>query len=122
MKKKSFKSNWMARGFAVVTFALLGGALIHIPTVAATLSQTESSTSTQVNNSELSESNHLGKVYDSVDESPDYPGGGKQLMKDLSAVLKYPEEAKKEGISGRVVVKFIVSSNGEVTDPVILNL
>ena len=34
--------------------------------------------------------------------------------------IKYPDEAKQKGIQGRVLVRFVIDENGNVTDPVIV--
>ena len=34
--------------------------------------------------------------------------------------LKYPDEAKKQGIQGRVFVQFIVDEQGNVTEPKVI--
>ena len=55
-------------------------------------------------------------VFDKVDEMPVYPGGEEALRKDLVAAVKYPEEAKKSGIQGKVFVSFVIDEAGKVTD------
>lgn len=56
-------------------------------------------------------------VYMIVDEIPVYPGGEEALRKDISEAVKYPEEAKKQNISGKVFISFVVDENGKVIDP-----
>jgi len=51
-----------------------------------------------------------------VEQMPEYPGGLDALMKFLSKNVRYPEEASKLGIEGRVVVRFIVNKTGIVSD------
>jgi len=55
-------------------------------------------------------------VYQEVEEMPQYPGGDEALRNDLVANIKYPEEAKKAGIQGKVYVSFVVNEQGKVTD------
>ena len=45
---------------------------------------------------------------------PQFPGGEAALMKYIQAQIKYPPEAAKEGIEGRVVVQFVVEKTGDV--------
>ena len=59
------------------------------------------------------------KVYTKVEEMPSYPGGDKELEKYLMN-MKYPEQARKNGISGKVYVSFVIDSNGQVKDEKIL--
>lgn len=53
-------------------------------------------------------------VYNSVEQNPEYPGGGEALQKYIAASVKYPKDARQKGISGRVFVTFIVSKEGDV--------
>jgi TonB family protein len=39
------------------------------------------------------------------------------LMQWVISNMAYPDEAKKNGIQGRVIVKFVIDENGNVTDP-----
>jgi TonB family protein len=50
-----------------------------------------------------------------VEELPSYPGGTDALLKFLQANLRYPEDARKNGIQGRVLMTYIININGEVT-------
>ena len=61
------------------------------------------------------------KMMNEVDRLPDFPGGMAQLMKWLTKNLTYPEMAKARQISGRVVVSFIINSDGTVDDAKLLN-
>ena len=45
---------------------------------------------------------------------PAFPGGQKALSEFLSENVKYPEEAKKNGIEGRVIVQFVVDKDGSI--------
>ena len=71
---------------------------------------------------ELVESNHLlvqteddsDKIYDKVEELPAFPGGEIALMRFLSDNMKYPKVARESGIQGRVVVQFVVGSDGSI--------
>lgn len=56
------------------------------------------------------------KVYESVEEMPQFPGGQEALMYFLQNNVKYPENAAKNNIQGRVMVQFVVNENGEVSD------
>ncbi len=60
------------------------------------------------------------EVQSSAQEMPRFPGGEAELMKYVGMNLKYPQEAMKAGKEGRVVVKFVVSADGKVTDPQIV--
>lgn len=49
-----------------------------------------------------------------ADEWPEYPGGLEALRKYLQANLRYPAEARAEGIQGRVTIRFVVNSQGQI--------
>jgi len=51
-----------------------------------------------------------------VEEMPEFPGGTQALYQYIGKNLKYPEEAKKEGVHGRVVVDFIIEKDGKITN------
>ena len=56
------------------------------------------------------------KVYESVEQMPEFPGGVVEMMKFLQMNIKYPPEAAKNDIEGRVVVQFIIDATGQVGD------
>jgi TonB family protein len=51
-----------------------------------------------------------------VEELPEFPGGRINLRLWLSQNIKYPVEAKTQGVSGKVFMNFTVTSEGKVTD------
>ena len=55
-------------------------------------------------------------VYSVPEINPQFPGGDAALYKYLSEHLEYPTEAQEEGVSGRVVVQFVVTKEGKVGD------
>ena len=57
------------------------------------------------------------KVFDVVEEMPRFPGGDEAMMQFIAKNVKYPEEASKKGIAGRVLVQFIVNTDGSVVEP-----
>ncbi len=56
------------------------------------------------------------KVFDMVEVMPQFPGGNAELMRYLSANIKYPTIAAENGIEGRVVLKFVVGKDGGITN------
>jgi len=56
------------------------------------------------------------KVFDVVEQMPSYPGGMGALMSWLSQNIKYPTVAAENGISGRVIVQFVVEKDGSIAD------
>ena len=55
-------------------------------------------------------------VFDVVEVMPQYPGGQIAMLQYLMKNIKYPEQAMKEGIQGRVTVRFIVEKDGSISD------
>ena len=51
-----------------------------------------------------------------VEQMPTFPGGTATLMKFLSENMKYPEQAEKDGIQGRVICTFFVEKDGSISD------
>lgn len=56
------------------------------------------------------------KVLEHVEVMPQFPGGNGELMRYLSANIKYPTIAAENGIEGRVVLKFVVSKDGSISN------
>jgi protein TonB len=54
------------------------------------------------------------KPFDVVEQMPTFPGGDEELFKFLGENVRYPVIAQENGISGRVIVKFVVTRKGEV--------
>lgn len=58
------------------------------------------------------------KVFDMVEQMPVFPGG--DLMKWLLDHTKYPPIAAENGVSGRVIIQFLVDKDGSVTGATVL--
>ena len=56
------------------------------------------------------------QVFDVVEKMPEYPGGQAALFEYLSTNVKYPVDAEKQKIQGRVLVTFVVNTDGSITD------
>ena len=64
-----------------------------------------------------SEATHVEeKVYDVVEEMPQFPGGPSALFEYLSNNLQYPVVAEENGVQGRVIVTFIVEKDGSISN------
>jgi protein TonB len=51
-----------------------------------------------------------------VEKKPEYPGGFAEFYKYINKNLKYPKTAKRNGVSGKIFVEFVVNSNGRIDD------
>jgi len=50
-----------------------------------------------------------------VEQMPEFPGGEAGLMKFLSKNVHYPTSASEMGIQGRVILRFVISKTGDVS-------
>lgn len=55
-------------------------------------------------------------VDDSVKILPQFVGGDEILKRFTARNLRYPKEAAKQKIQGRVIVRFVVSKDGKIKD------
>jgi TonB family C-terminal domain len=55
-----------------------------------------------------------GKVYEVAEVAPSFPGGPVAMMQWLGQNIKYPDYAQYKKIQGRVLVKFVVRSDGSI--------
>ena len=56
------------------------------------------------------------KVFNVVEQMPEFPGGPAEMMKFLGENVRYPEAAHKAGIQGRVIVNFVVEADGTISN------
>lgn len=56
------------------------------------------------------------EIFQVVEEQPMYPGGMEELMKYMQKEIKYPKEAADKGIGGRVIVQFVVNTDGSICE------
>ena len=54
------------------------------------------------------------------EQLPQFPGGDTELMSFVAQNLVYPEQAIKDKVQGRVIVKMVIETTGEVVDAKIL--
>ena len=55
-------------------------------------------------------------VYDMVEQMPEFPGGMPAMIDFLQANLKYPDDAIKQNVGGRVLVMFVVEPDGSLSN------
>ena len=58
----------------------------------------------------------VGKVYTVVDQQPTFRGGQAGLTTYLIKNLRYPAEAQRARIQGKVIVGFVVTDVGRIAD------
>jgi TonB family C-terminal domain len=59
-------------------------------------------------------------AYETSDKVPQYPGGDMELQKFIAMNMQYPEAAKSDKAEGRVIIRFIVNTQGNVEKPTVL--
>lgn len=100
--------------------------LLAIATFVVTLSPiTHAATSAHVPMAQIpdAEQNSLvetapGEIFNMamVEQIPRFEGGEDELFKYLSENITYPEQARKNEISGKVIVSFVVETDGSITN------
>ena len=69
----------------------------------------------------INDSIFIKDTFRKVEKLPTYKGGSGAMIAFLKNNLKYPKEAKQNGIEGRVIVEFIVTTEGKVIGANVIN-
>lgn len=56
------------------------------------------------------------EIFQVVEKMPQFPGGVETMMAYLGKNIRYPAEAHKAGVQGRVIAQFIVNEDGSTSD------
>lgn len=56
------------------------------------------------------------EVFLYVEQMPEFPGGKEAMMKYLAQNIVYPATAVEDTVEGKVIVGFVVSTEGEITE------
>ncbi|PTQ95705.1 TonB family protein [Mucilaginibacter yixingensis] len=56
------------------------------------------------------------EIYSKIEQSAEFPGGIDSFFKFMSKNLKYPPDAKKNNVQGKVFLTFVVEKDGSLTD------
>ncbi|MBP3253135.1 MAG: TonB family protein [Bacteroidales bacterium] len=59
-------------------------------------------------------------IFTVVEQQASFPGGTAELTKYLAQNIKYPQQARETGTSGKVYLTFVVEKDGSITDIKIL--
>jgi len=65
-------------------------------------------------NSKIAEDNDPPFII--VDQMPQYPGGEQEMLKFIISNLHYPVVAQEMGVSGTVIINFVVDRDGDITN------
>jgi TonB family protein len=55
-------------------------------------------------------------IFTQVEQQPGFPGGNAACVKYLQTTIKYPAEARKNKVQGRVITSFVVMKDGSIGD------
>ena len=55
-------------------------------------------------------------IYSNLKNPPEYPGGDKALIEHIRNNLRYPRQALKKNIEGRVFIQFFVDTEGNISN------
>lgn len=58
--------------------------------------------------------------FHNVEQMPSFPGGESELYAFIGKELKYPAVAQEAGLHGRVIVRFVVTPTGDISDVQVL--
>lgn len=56
------------------------------------------------------------KVFEVVEQMPEYPGGQVALFEFMMNNVKYPKDAEKKKVEGKVYMSFIVEPDGSISE------
>ena len=91
--------------------------------VAQNPSNKKTSSNKTLNNKDAAQSKKIDEnvlCYVITEQMPTYPDGDAALMAFISKNLKYPEEAIRKKIEGKVILGFVIDSTGVVKDVSVL--
>ena len=64
----------------------------------------------------ISETKSFNGSFVIVENQPEYPGGMGELMRFLQKNLRYPAAARQARVQGKVIVEFLVGTDGSISD------
>jgi protein TonB len=56
------------------------------------------------------------EIFTIVEKQPSFPGGNQAFYKYIGKKMKYPSQARRMGIEGKVFVQFVVDKDGSIKD------
>ncbi len=112
-----YLENEIARRRLLGKAALVAGVSLAVSSLTATAANSASQQVTSHNHT--IHANDTTKRFETVgfvEQMPYFRGGNDALVKYLHDNIKYPPEAVKDSIQGRVVVQLLIERNGEVAE------
>lgn len=65
---------------------------------------------------EIASEEDPNKIYDNAEVMPEFPGGQTALMRYIAQNVEYPKIPQENGMQGKVVVQFVVGTDGSITN------
>ena len=65
---------------------------------------------------EAPEEEEIDEIFTIVEDQPEPPGGMNAFYKYVGTTLRYPAQARRMGIEGKVFVQFVVDKDGSLTE------
>ncbi len=88
--------------------------LVGLVSYTSAFSQEVKTPSAPVQSSDTSKQEE--RIFESVEDQPEFPGGIDSLYKFIAQNIKYTPSAKENGIEGRVIISFVVNEDGTLSD------
>lgn len=60
------------------------------------------------------------EIFVAAEVMPSFPGGTTTLMNTIYKNLTYPQDARDNGIEGKVILRFVVTKEGNIVQPTIV--
>lgn len=60
--------------------------------------------------------NNGSEFFSVVEKMPEFPGGPMEMMRFIQKTITYPQAAKEAGASGKCFLKFVINSDGTISD------
>jgi TonB family protein len=102
------------KGVMVIKTKKDGSALYNQSNLNTNLNQANSALN--LKDTILSIPKNATSTYTVVEKMPQYPGGNNKMWNDIGRNIKYPVIAQENKIQGKVVLRFIVSKTGKVSN------
>ncbi|TVQ14496.1 MAG: TonB family protein [Bacteroidetes bacterium] len=110
---------WLIKTILLVPF-LVAAFMIQSCDIGDKPAETEATVSDVEEIKQYEAPEYSGKIYDNVDQDPEFIGGQSELMKYLQSNLTYPTQARTDSVQGTVFVTFVVEKDGKINDVKIL--
>ena len=64
----------------------------------------------------ITEQDEEDKIYDVAESMPEYPGGMGALLQYISRNIKYPAQARENGVQGTCIIQIVIEKDGSVSN------